>query len=509
VNLPFADQTLPPGGSAMVQADIAYDSQAQGVTWSLSPPGAGSFQLLFNGPVYMVNYLAPGSVPSPITATLTATSVTDPSISSSVRFTTLPPCVEGCPQGGPETALISVNGGPVPGQVYRNGAFIDGVTICNPGSISGVNTVQFPVCQTVDGILVDTGSSGLRILQSQIPLLTLPTLTNLTVGNVSNTLENCYAFSDGNFVWGPVSKADVYIAGEWVSSYVGTSSPANIQVISSPVTSSLGLGIPDGCANGGVDLNAPALLGANGILGIGPEPTDCTLHGLDLCSGIAQPTPPNVYFECPKTGCLPTDTPVLASQLLFQEVENLVPLLFAPGTIISFPSVNGPQANASGTLTFASPAALGLTLTTYTLNPNNTFSTTINGQTLTNSFIDSGSNGYYFPGALPDCTVSTTYFCPSSLTPFSAMNQGSTEGQGTVNFSVDNADTLFSTYPGFAALGTLAGPDGTGTCSSGIGACTFDWGLPFFLGRQVFTRIDACPAPPNVCTDAEGPAWAY
>ena len=50
VNLPFADQTLPPGGSAMVQADIAYDSQAQGVTWSLSPPGAGSFQLLFNGP---------------------------------------------------------------------------------------------------------------------------------------------------------------------------------------------------------------------------------------------------------------------------------------------------------------------------------------------------------------------------------------------------------------------------------------------------------------------------
>ena len=43
-------------------------------------------------------------------------------------------------------------------EVYVNGLFTS-VTICVPGTSS---------CQTLDGVLVDSGSSGLRLLASQV-----------------------------------------------------------------------------------------------------------------------------------------------------------------------------------------------------------------------------------------------------------------------------------------------------------------------------------------------------
>ena len=495
LEIPLADRTIAPGATATVQAAIAYDSKSKGVSWSLSPPGAGSVSEVFNGPLfYIVNYTAPASVEAPTVATLTATSVTDPSINSFIRFTIL------SSGAGPNVTAINVNGGPIPGQVYVNGAFIDGVTICNPGSIQAGNTLTFPVCQTVDGILVDTGSSGLRILQSQIPLLSLPTFTNVGP-NGTNTLEDCYSFADGSFLWGPVSKADVYIGGEMVSTYVNAMHPAVIQVIDSAASV-----VPDGCANGGVNLNTPQLLGANGILGIGPEPTDCTLFGANYCDGSVQAEPPNIYYACPKSGCELTDSPVLASEAQFQQVANLASSLGYPGTIVDLPPVTGSQPSLSGTLTFATSLAGA---TTYTLGAHDTFTTTLGGQILPSSFIDSGSNALYFPGALATCNVSTNFFCPETLMPFSAENQGKTQGQGMVNFSVGNADRLFATYPGFAEIETLAGPNGSGVCSGGQGACVFEWGLPFFYGRPVFTRIDSCAPPPALCSDAQRPAWAY
>src|SRR5207342_1303998 len=54
---------------------------------------------------------------------------------------------------------ITVNSGPA--NNYVNGLFTS-VTVCVPGSASN--------CQTIDGVLVDTGSSGLRILSSALTL---------------------------------------------------------------------------------------------------------------------------------------------------------------------------------------------------------------------------------------------------------------------------------------------------------------------------------------------------
>jgi hypothetical protein len=53
---------------------------------------------------------------------------------------------------------IVVNAGPA--NNYFNGAFTS-VTVCAPGTSS---------CQTIDGILVDTGSTGLRVLASSMTL---------------------------------------------------------------------------------------------------------------------------------------------------------------------------------------------------------------------------------------------------------------------------------------------------------------------------------------------------
>ena len=86
------------------------------------------------------------------------------------------------------------------------------------------------------------------------------------------------------------------------------------------------------------------------------------------------------------------------------------------------------------------------------------------------------------------------------------MNKGATQGQSTVNFTVDNADNLFSEFPDYAAFSNLAGPEeALPTCSGESTKCAFIWGLPFFYGRTVYTAIDGQivrSAPPP-------PWWAY
>jgi len=388
-----------------------------------------------------------------------------------------------------------VDGGPVKGQPRPNRAYTS-IAICNPGS--NVN------CQTIDGILVDTGSYGLRILQSQIPLLKLPAVLD----GQGNLLENCAAYPDGTYIWGPVSQADINIGNE-------TASRALVQVITRADVQA-----PNGCSGGIVNpigstplynnLNTPELLGANGILGIGPEPTDCALGGRNFCDGSLQPLPPSLYFSCPSTGCQPDDLPVVVQ--IGQQVTNPVTLFGTDnnGTILQFPPVTDPQNEIVGTLTFGieteSNNSLG-SATVYNTSRKGYFTTISNGQSLTSSFIDSGSDALFFPGVMPPCTVSTEFYCPTSLKTITVTPRGFTQGTGSVTFNVDNADTLFSTFPGDAVFGDLAGHNGTfDTCVNGQGACTFDWGLPFFYGRTVYTQIDGKNPPFSA---PPGPWWAF
>jgi hypothetical protein len=406
----------------------------------------------------------------------------------------------GVPTGGGggtgtgNTLPIAVDGGPVPNIIYPNGAFTS-VTICNPGTTT---------CQTIDGILVDTGSFGLRILSSAITLTGLETLTS---GN--STLYNCINFADGSFLWGAAEVADVEMASEKASS-------ETIQVIADPATGTFA--IPANCANGTDEdfLTGPngTGLGANGILGIGPEPVDC---GLACDPGGGNQFPPEpFYYLCPSTGagsCTPQFVScgaICGDGTPNQQVANPVALFATDnnGTIVELPALSGAAATESGSLIFGigtqTNNQIPASATIFTLDTSDTFSVTFNGTTYnsannTPSFIDLGSNALFFPDtAIPVCADNASFYCPTSLLSLSATDSGTNSATGTVPFAIDNADNLFAADGGVdAAFSTLGGPNPGGG---------FDFGLPFFYGRNLFTSIDGTAVPSNA---PPAPWWAY
>ena len=76
------------------------------------------------------------------------------------------------------------------------------VTICKPGSPT--------LCRTIDHVLVDTGSVGLRLLASEVSTDLQLSAAKSTNGNV---LLGCANFLDGSFAWGPLALADVKLGG--------------------------------------------------------------------------------------------------------------------------------------------------------------------------------------------------------------------------------------------------------------------------------------------------------
>jgi hypothetical protein len=86
------------------------------------------------------------------------------------------------------------------------------VTICNPNTTT---------CDTITDILLDTGSTGLRIFKDA---LTNTSLSTVTTSDTSYLLGSCAAFGDGSLDWGPVKIADVIIGSE-------TAPSINIQII--------------------------------------------------------------------------------------------------------------------------------------------------------------------------------------------------------------------------------------------------------------------------------------
>jgi hypothetical protein len=282
-------------------------------------------------------------------------------------------------------------------------------------------------------------------------------------------LAECTEFVDG-YSWGPLALVDLTISGE-------TASSVAVQLIGDPRYPQA----PADCSNGApMAENTVATFGANGILGIGPFATDCG----DFCaSNIPEPA---IYYACStSTECTSTTLATMS------QVQNPV-TLFAKdnnGTIITLPSVAIAGApSVTGTLTFGIDTESNNQSGTETVVPIATsgvdagyLGTTFEGQSLGMSFIDSGSNAWYFNDPnLTECTGAgfTDFYCPGStatLTPAFDLAGNTTASE---DFTVTNAETLN------AAFTALPGLAGTNTNAS-----SFDWGLPFFYGRRVVTAI--------------------
>ena len=361
---------------------------------------------------------------------------------------------------GNNVLALTVNG-PGLNNSYPNEPCVS-VTICTPGTTT---------CQTINDILLDTGSSGLRIFKQA---LTNVSLTQVTSG--SGSLAECIQYADGSSDWGPVQTASVILGNE-------PAVQVSIQVIDSTFFGAFALGV---C--GTPDQN-PSAAGFNGTLGVGLLAQDCGLGCVNSANN-------GIYYSCSGSNCTGT------AAALNSQVQNPVGLLPQDnnGVIIQLPSVpvgGSPSVNGSLVLGIGTQSNNGPSgVTAYSADQLGEFTTTFNG-TAYSSFIDSGSNGLFFPSSgsqLPGCPAPNSgWYCPSTTASLSATNKGASGSpSGVVSFQIGNFDSLINSSNNvFADIGGS---------TPGI----FDWGLPFFFGRNVFVGLEG-----KGSTLGTGPYWAY
>jgi uncharacterized repeat protein (TIGR02543 family) len=351
---------------------------------------------------------------------------------------------------GSNVMTLSVNGSTCGSGAgaYQNKPCVR-VTVCLPGTST---------CATVDDVLLDTGSYGLRLFKEVLPF-SLP-----LVAAGAGTLAECVPFLDGSSDWGPVASADVVLGGE-----------APVRVPIQVIDATFGH-LPSACAT---PETSAAAAGFNGILGVGLFAEDCGSH----CASSAAN---GYYFACSSTACSGTSVP------LSGQVPNPVARLPADnnGVIVVLPSLPpGGQVSVEGWLllgidTQANNRSTGATA--YGANSLGDIRTSFDGAILA-GYLDTGSNGLFFPaprsGALPACQApDAAWYCPAATVALSATNAGTSGSPSDlVAFSIGNALGLFTSSNG--AVDEVGGPMPAGS--------GFDHGLPFFFGRQVYFGIEA------------------
>lgn len=360
------------------------------------------------------------------------------------------------PVAGVEPNVMKVN----VGCGYVNQPCVS-VRLCEPGTDN---------CQTINNILLDTGSFGLRVFSSLVSVSLPQRMIN------GSSLAQCTSYADGTSNWGPVKTADV-VLGSLRAPGVA------IQLIDAGFP-----GLPTDCTRPDA---SPAAAHYNGILGVGLFTEDCGL-------GCATNANNRIYFSCTSTTCNPTAVP------LAQQVSNPVSSLptHNNGIVIQMPSLPSAGSTSAfgylilgiGTETNNAPQKTNF----FQADGNGHFQTVFNGTTYNSAFIDSGSNGYFFPAQanLPLCdakSAASGFYCPSQSLTFSAVQAGiSGSPRVQVDFEIANA---------FAAI------TGNNFMFSNLGGNfpgTFNWGMPFYFGKTVFHGIEGKASPLGT-----GPYWAW
>jgi len=394
-------------------------------------------------------------------------------------------------------ATVTVDAGPAALNVgpnaytSTNSPFVS-VTICAPGSATN--------CQTIDHVILDTGSVGLRIVQSVLntSLLTaLPTESDAS----GNPVGECYQYVN-SYVFGSVRQADFAIGGEKVANM-----PFNVMGDTGSFSS-----VPSSCSSGGgTETNTVQTFGGNGILGVGTTPTDC---GADcqVTNGSAAAT----YYDCPSSGCATIITRNASTVAPFQQLPNPVAAFSTDnnGTIISLPAVApAGVVTLTGTIYFGIGTQTNNALSGATVLPaslstsaigSGLVTATYNGTKLPISYIDSGTNAYYFvDSAIATCksTGFSGFYCPTSALSLAPTITGTNGTVGNASFTLYNAETspaaTSNAVPGIGVNPNVPPPTTPITNS-------FAFGLPFFFGRNVYTAIEGRNA-----GGVAGPYFAY
>ncbi len=381
---------------------------------------------------------------------------------------------------GPNVIPIVVDAGPTRQLINIPSV---SVTICAPGTTN---------CQTIDHILLDSASTGLRIIASVLsPTLTLPAVHTAA----GDPMFECLIFANKDYVWGSVRTADVQIAN-------GKASNLAVQLINDHTADPTIPVTPTDCSESNLatppaGLNSVATFGSNGVLGISVFLQDCG----PVCLTIANPGGLGYYYGCPASGCVGTTVSSLA-----MELQNPISQLGGNdhnGALIVLPAIG-----RAGQSTVTGALALGIDTesnnqlggaTLLGLDPlTGNFTTTYKGKTMAASFLDTGSNGYFFADTSLTSCATAGFYCPATAQSLSATNQGvgANNMPTTVSFTIVNEESVTTVNGNFAAFNDVGGPSSDPN--------SFDWGLPFFFGRQVFMTFEG-----QTSSAGNGPFIAY
>ena len=292
------------------------------------------------------------------------------------------------------------------------------LTICVPNTST---------CEDVPNILVDIGSTGLRLSH------TLSIASKLPQESENGPITECYGFVSG-YNYGPVVTATVTLANQSVT--------VPVQISNSQLSA------PSTCTNNSI--SAPFEPYFNGILGLLFPQDD---NGL--------------YFE---GGSGPT---TISTTLMVQNPVFLLGSSENNGVLLSgFPTVSPTQgaSTVSGLLTFGVGSTSGLT--ELETNSSATITASYNDNSSLTAFFDSGSNGFFIDNPnITQCSSSSSFsgfFCGTETGQHATLT-GTNGTSVTLDFSIENAETLFAT--GNQDFSSLGGP------MSGY----FDAGFPAFL----------------------------
>ncbi len=374
------------------------------------------------------------------------------------------------------TVTVTVDGGPAGATGAINHGYVS-VKVCEPGSTSK--------CATIDHVLLDTGSWGLRLVGSVLAAQSIVLTGETDTGN--HTVEECAPFAGGQ-TWGPVALADISLAGE-----VAHGLP--IQVMDDTGASA---SPPANCGANGQLLNSVSAFNANGVLGVGVFAQDCG----NACVNAA--TPLAVYYGCTSGS---SGTCTAENVALDAQVTNPVAMFAADnnGVIVQLPNLQ----NANGDATVQGKLLIGIntqidnplpaSLTVLGTNTSGDFTATYNGSsTVLPAWIDSGTDAYAFDDAtIAGCPGPAWigYYCPANapLALF-ATNTGVGVNNTTskVQFAVADPNSFVAGATAFIDLG------------GGRGSSSFIWGMPYFYGHNIYVGIEQRTA--GVYT---GPYFAY
>ena len=368
--------------------------------------------------------------------------------------------------GATNVAELLVDSGPDGNGVNR---LYTSVTICKPGSTT--------LCKTIDHVLVDTGSVGLRLLASEVSADLQLSAAKNTNGNV---LLGCANFLDGSFAWGPLTIADVKLGGL-------TAADTTVQLVGHSEYDPFQYQ----CSTWGDPIITASDLGAKGILGVGLSKQDCG----SACELQGRRSARNgKYFSCSDAACTRVTGTTLATNKQLQQVVARFPT-DNNGFAIQMDSVpsagavtaTGKMIFGLGTRTnnqFTTLQVLATTTQGYlygTLSSNSVLA----GGSFSSTFLDTGSNGIFFDSYIPNCTYpnDSGFYCPFTDIAFNVVLGGAGTVQARASFTLSNAAALFQ--KGNSALPTLGGALG----AQGL----LDLGLPFFYGKTVVIGIDGMP----------------